>query len=130
MRQPVMDVASHVVLDVLPRNHTWLATLQSRLIRPHGCFGMKYEPLLGWMTVERVRFHVGVHVGGGHGTPFFEQVGLGGGCGGCGGEGGAQPPGGCEQCATAAIALTVPGQGSPPWLTSEQFAWPTHVACA
>ena len=41
MRQPVMDVASHVVFDVLPRNQILLATLQSRLMSPQGCFGVK-----------------------------------------------------------------------------------------
>jgi len=41
MRQPVMDVASHVVFDVLPRYQILFATLQSSEMRPHGCEGVK-----------------------------------------------------------------------------------------
>jgi len=66
-------------------------------------------------------------VGGGHGTPFLAQVGLGGGDGGGAGD---TPPGGSEQCATAAMALTTPGHGSPPCDVSVQLAWPTQVVRA
>ena len=82
------------------------------------------------MTVDCVKFHVGVHVGGGQGLPFFAQVGLTGCGGGGGGPGGDQPPGAALQCATAAMDLTTPLQGSAPWLVSVQLACPTQVALA
>ena len=39
--QPVRDVASHVVFDLLPWYHTLDATLQSSEMRPHGWEGVK-----------------------------------------------------------------------------------------
>jgi len=77
--QPVRDVASHVVLERLPWYQMLDATLQSSEMRPHGCEGIKKPDDEGWMTVDCVRFHVGSHVGGGHGTPLSAQVGLGSG---------------------------------------------------
>ena len=75
--QPVIDVASHVVFFVLPWNQIERATVQSRLIRPNVWLGKKKELDEGWMIVLWVKFQVGDHVGGGQGTPFRAQVGLG-----------------------------------------------------
>ena len=80
--QPVRDVASHVVFDLLPWYHTLDATLQSSEMRPHGWEGVKEPVDDGWMVELCVRFHVGSHVGGGHGTPFMTHEGLGRGAGG------------------------------------------------
>ena len=40
-------------------------------------FGKKKEEEEGWMIVLWVKFQVGDQVGGGQGTPFRAQVGLG-----------------------------------------------------
>jgi hypothetical protein len=58
------------------------------------------------MTVLCVKFHDCAKVGGGQGSPFVAQLGLGG------SGAGAQPPGASEHCATTTIALTTPPQGS------------------
>ena len=41
--QPLMLVASQVVLLVLPFHQTFIATDQSKEMTPQGCRGMKYE---------------------------------------------------------------------------------------
>ena len=126
-----MLVASHVVFERLPVNHVSLLTDQSSEIRPHVCAGSNQDGELGWITLDIVKFQLGVHVGGGH-TPDSAHVGdtgAGVGDGGGGGGGGAHPPGGSEQCATAAIDLTVPGHGSArPADVTTQDALPTHAA--
>ena len=74
-------------------------------MRPHGGKGSNQLADEGWMTLLCVRFQLGVHVGGLH-TPESAHVGDGGGGAGDGdgvGCGGDHPPGGSEQCATAAI---------------------------
>lgn len=55
LRHPSTLVASQVVLDMLPVNHTERATDQSRLINPHVWLGIKYPALEGWMTVDSVK---------------------------------------------------------------------------
>ena len=86
------------------------------------------------MTDDCVRFQLGVHVGGGH-TPEIAHVGdtgagVGDGGGG-GGGGGAHPPGGSEQCATAAMEFVTMLQGSArPADVSTHEALPRHAADA
>ena len=66
-RQPSIEVASTVPFALPFFCQMDRATLQSKLTRPHGFSAgiTKYPAALGWHRVDRVRFQVGVQVGGG-----------------------------------------------------------------